>query len=154
MFDYYGLPDDFPGVDSEEVPSRLPDRVEYLEDQLARTFDDPHRFIPYLQVHEFEALLYSDVETLHQTMSALSGNSHSQLDRLRRLVDQFDTPEDIDDDPETAPSKRLLDFFPGYQKIPFGELIAESIGLETIRAECPHFNAWVTRLESLAPLTE
>lgn len=154
MFDYYGLPDDFPGVDSEEGPSRLPERAQYLEEQLAAALDDAHRFIPYLQVHEFEALLFSDVETLDQVMSVLPGGFPSQLHRLKQLVAQFDTPEDIDDSPEMAPSKRLQAHFAGYQKIPFGELIAESIGLETIRAECPHFNGWVTRLESLSPRTE
>lgn len=154
MFDYYGLPDDFPGVDGEESPSRLPERAEYLEEQLATAFDDAHRFIPYLQVHEFEALLFSDVETLDQIMCALSESSFTRLNQLRQLTARFDTPEDIDDNPETAPSKRLQTHFAGYQKIPFGELIAESIGLETIRAECPHFDAWVTRLESLSPLNE
>jgi hypothetical protein len=152
MFDYYGLPDDFPGLGSSDLPPRYPNRVDYIEKQLALTFGESPRFIPYLQVHEFEALLFSDVETLHLTISALAGGSGARLDELNQLVAQFETPEDIDDGPDTAPSKRLQKYFPGYQKVPFGELIAELIGLDTLRAACPHFDSWVTRLEALTAI--
>jgi len=150
MFDYYGLPKDFPGLSSDDLPYST--RVNRIEQELALTFDESPRFTPYLQVHEFEALLFSDVETLHRTISALAGSSPLQLEELNQLVAQFETPEGIDDGPDTAPSKRLQKYFPGYQKVPFGELIAESIGLHTLRAACPHFDSWVTRLEALTAI--
>lgn len=150
MFDYYGLPEDFPGIGDESCPPSRPERVDYIEHRIAQDIGS-QRFIPYLQVHEFEALLFSDVDTLDETISALPG-AGSHLSQMRQIVSNFDTPEDINNNPDTAPSKRLEHHYSSYQKVPFGELIAESIGLETIRAECPRFDEWMTTLEGLDPL--
>jgi len=68
---------------------------------------------------------------------------------LQRIRDGFATPEDINDDQRTAPSKRITAVFPAYSKVLFGALIAERIGLQTIRRECPHFSNWLARLEQL-----
>lgn len=153
LFDYYGLPADYPGLKSDDCPSpaRLSERVEYLEECLAQEIGDTHRFIPYLQVHEFEALLFANVETIDNALQAHS-STESRLDDLRTIVNHFDHPEQIDDGAATAPSKRLESLFPRYDKILYGEMIAYDIGLNRIRAECPHFNDWISRLESLEPL--
>jgi hypothetical protein len=148
MFDYYGLPDEFPGIGDNKCPPSRPERVDYIENQIAQEIGS-QRFIPYLQVHEFEALLFSDAETLDETISVLGPGS--RLAQMQRIVANFDTPEDINNDPDTAPSKRLEHHYAGYQKVPFGELVAESISLENIRAECPRFDAWMTKLEGLDP---
>ena len=71
---------------------------------------------------------------------------------LQKVRDQFPTPEDINDSPITAPSKRVMDLVPGYEKPLLGTLAALQIGLGRIRQECPHFDAWVARLESAAHL--
>jgi hypothetical protein len=156
LFDYYGLPDSFPGVGDSDCPPRprLRRRIEYLERELEEDIGGTHRFIAYFQLHEFEALLFSDIDTLHREVRSASNgdDENSPLDELRNVITQHDTPEDIDDDPETAPSKRLTSLYSEYDKPFFGELIAKSIGLDTIRAECPRFDAWLTRLETLDPL--
>ena len=154
MFDYYGLPDDFPGLQSDDCPppSQLGDRICDLERCLAEEIGDTHQFLPYLQVHEFEALLFSRVETIDDALQT-HGSDESRLDDLRAIVNHFDHPERIDDDPETAPSKRLQTLYPSYDKRFHGEMIAHDIGLDCLRAECPHFNAWIDRLESLHPLS-
>jgi hypothetical protein len=153
MFDYYGLPDDFPGLTSDDCPppSQLDERIDYLERSLGQEIGDTHRFLPYLQVHEFEALLFSSVETIDDALQT-HGSVESRLHDLRAIVNHFDHPERIDDDPETAPSKRLQDLFPRYDKMLHGEMIAHDIGLSRIRDACPHFDDWVTRLDSLEPL--
>lgn len=153
MFDYYGLPDDFPGLNADDCPPppRLSARINHLERSLAQEIGDTHRFIPYLQVHEFEALLFADVETIRNALKA-HGSTESRLDDLRMIVNHFDHPEQIDDGPDTAPSKRLQDLFPRYDKVFHGEMIAHDIGLPRIRDACPHFNDWVSRLETLDPL--
>lgn len=69
---------------------------------------------------------------------------------LQGIRDAFPTPEDINGSPETAPSKRLQALIPGYQKPLLGTLGALEIGLEAMRRECPHFDAWISRLELLA----
>lgn len=154
LFDYYGLPEDFPGLADDSCPSsaQLKERVSYLEAAFASSFESPRRFIPYFQLHEFEALLFSDVDILDESLRELTNQDHSYLSAIRDMTRRFDTPEDINDDPTTAPSKRLLDLCPGYQKVPFGELIAESIGLETMREKCPHFDDWLSKIENLEPL--
>ena len=153
MVDYYSLPADYPGLDADDCPpsSQLYDRIDCLERRLAEAIGDTHRFVPYLQAHEFEALLFSDVEVIDRALR-MHGPVGSRLDDLQSIVDHFDNPEWIDDGAETAPSKRLKGLFPRYDKVLHGEMIAYDIGLHRIREACPHFDSWVTRLGSLAPL--
>ena len=102
------------------------------------------RFIPYLQLHEYEALLFSD------PIAFASGINQPQLaSRFQQIRDEFPTPEDIDDDPQTAPSKRILATYRAYQKVLDGTLGARAVGIERMRQECPHFHEWVQRLEAL-----
>lgn len=103
------------------------------------------KVFPYVQRHEFEGLLFSDVNAFTSVMDA----PEESVAELRRIRSQFQTPEDIDDGAETAPSKRIARTTAMYRKALHGPLIAETIGLDAIREECPRFNQWVERLESL-----
>lgn len=150
MFDYYALPGDFPGRSDPSLPppTQLDERVDFLEAALARTVGGAGRLIPYLQVHEYEALLFSDVTVIDEALSALGAKS-DQLDQLRSIESAFGCPEDINDHPDTAPSKRLKKLYPSYDKVVFGPLVAHDIGLPTLRARCPRFDRWVSELETL-----
>ena len=106
---------------------------------------DQSRVFSYVQQHEFEGLLFSAVSAFAGLIDAPDG----AVDALREIRSQFPTPEDINDSGDTAPSKRIVELIPRYQKVVDGSLLAEEMGLEAIRAECPRFDAWVTRLESL-----
>lgn len=143
MFDYYGLPDDFPGMPNLEGRNAL-ERAQELEAALEGHFNAGTRFLAYLMIHEFEALLFSDPPVLASVMNAPS--SHSDLQAIRN---GFQTPEEINDDPRTTPSARVLKLFPGYRKRLHGPLTTGRIGLGTMRRECAHFNEWVSRLETL-----
>ena len=103
------------------------------------------RVLPYVQEHEFEGLLFSDVDAFSALVDAPLGC----VDLLRNIRAGFETPEDINDNKATAPSRRIKEVFPHYRKRLHGPLVAMEIGLEAIRAECPRFNEWVTGLESL-----
>jgi hypothetical protein len=93
-------------------------------------------------MHEFEGLLFSDCAAFSR------GIGHPNLEgELTKIRSQFPTPEDIDDSPFTAPSKRVMVLLPGYEKPLLGVLAALEIGLNRIRQECPHFNEWLVRLE-------
>ncbi|PYV31766.1 MAG: hypothetical protein DMG22_15615 [Acidobacteria bacterium] len=105
---------------------------------------NPMRFLPFVVVHEFEGLLFSDC-----TGFALGIGRPDLEPRFREIREGFGTPEDIDDSPVTAPSKRVEDLVAGYEKPLFGTLAVLEIGLDRIRAECPHFNGWLEQLESL-----
>lgn len=106
---------------------------------------DQRLVVPYLQRHEFEGLLFSNVEVFERQVGFPSGCGGE----LQAVRERFATPEDIDDHPRTAPSKRIAKVIPRYRKPLHGPLLAEEIGLDRIRAECPRFHAWVMRLESL-----
>ena len=106
---------------------------------------DARRVVPYVQRHEFEGLLFSNVEVFGNQIDFPRGC----VGALRAVRAQFESPEDINDSSETAPSKRIADVIPRYRKVLHGSMVAERIGLDAMRAECPRFHAWVTRLESV-----
>jgi hypothetical protein len=103
-----------------------------------------NRFVPFVMMHEFEGLLFSDCEAFGRGIGR-PNLEHS----FRQVRCAFETPEDINDSPITAPSKRVEDIVPGYEKPFLGILAILEIGLQTIRAECPHFAGWLDKLESL-----
>ena len=100
------------------------------------------RFVPFVMMHEFEGLLFSDAEKLAH------GIGRPDLaPQFQAIRDQFSTPEEINDSPQTAPSKRILALVPRYEKPLMGTLAILEIGLDAIRQECPLFRAWLERLE-------
>lgn len=144
MFDLYALPNDFPGYD-EALTLRDPyQRVESLEGAFRGDIND-WRFIPYIQLHEFEALILSKPEELAVPYPARD----REIEQLVEMTARFDSPERIDDGDETAPSKRILTLIPEYEKVVAGVPAIERIGIETLRAKCPHFDGWLRRLEAL-----
>lgn len=145
MIDLYAISTSFPGLGGSDKHRHNPyDRVRALEDSFGADVGD-RRFVPHIQLHEFEAYLFVDVEAFE-----LFYDHHTaQIDTLRRQGRSYTSPELIDDGRQTAPSKRIIEQFPDYQKVTFGPQIAEMIGLAAIREACPHFSEWLTRLECL-----
>lgn len=142
MLDFYGLPEDFPG--KATLPSGSPyQRVAHVEQAFAQDIAHP-RFIPFLMLHEFEALLLVAPEEIEAAFPGLH-----QRSLLSREIRHFSTPEEIDEGPDTHPSARIKRHIPRYQKPVYGPLIANRIGLARIRQRCPHFNAWLDHLERL-----
>lgn len=153
LVDFYGLDSEFPSVEIASTKSDLSAKanavVEGFVAALGGTVDqDPlQRFIPYVQMHEFEALLFSDPAAF----AAAVGQAKSSSD-FATIRAEFETPEHIDDSPDSAPSKRILKLVPGYEKPLMGEIATKAIGLPKIRQECPLFDAWLKTLESLPPI--
>ena len=154
MVDYYGLPQGgdkgWPGRRRAVGQGGLSD-PQVVEDailadvvaHMPKDFDRL-RFVPFVTMHEFEGLLFSDCSQFAKEIGRpqLAG-------RFQEIRDGFQTPEEIDDSPETAPSKRVGALVPGYQKPLMGVLAASAIGLDMMRAECPHFRGWLERLEKI-----
>jgi len=147
MFDLYGLPTDFPEY-AAAVQNDLFQRVEALEGALAREISDT-RFIPYIQLHEFEALILSDPRQLTSQFDNCDGG----IAKLETMVSQFPSPEHVNDSVDTAPSKRIIREIPEYEgrKASAGPIVTERIGLSRLRSKCLHFAAWLNKLESLGP---
>lgn len=152
MFDWFRRGPDFPGGDLSSMRETVQKR-RALEDAMMEGLREAcpevmHRFIPYVQMHEFEGLLFADTEAFARGVF-----NHDLASGFRTIREEFSNPEEINDGPDTAPSKRISKLFRDhgfkYQKVVFGELAAAEIGLPTIRRECPNFHEWVCRLESL-----
>ena len=146
MIDLYALPKDFPGwaeADHKNIPT---DRVTTLEAALQAEFNN-YRFIPYIQLHEFEALLYCD---LSQLAARIEGAAKPLAELAQEVADL--APEEINEGERTAPSKRIINYLPLYDrvKVRVGAPAAAAIGLATLRQLCPHFNDWISKLERLS----
>ena len=145
LLDYYALPSDFPGM--RDRPDGSPtQRVAHVETAWAAAVAD-RRFVPHLALHEFEAWVYADPSRLEPWMF---DDDATVIPRIAAIATAHPTPEDIDEGPTSAPSKRLRNVFAAYQKTMHGPLAVSAIGIDGIRAKCPHFAAWLQRLEILA----
>jgi hypothetical protein len=156
MFDFYGMPGSWPGrTEAAQLPADT--RGEHVEKAMLDDFrkhagEDfrPDLFVPYVQVHEFEALLFSDVTKLAEVLAAESQQDHEALvAKFKTMLDQAGQPEAINDGWDTCPSRRIASAAARYTKPTFGPLVAGRIGLEKLRGACPHFAQWVKRLEAL-----
>ena len=150
MFDFYSLPSDFPGL--TEAKKKDPyQAVEHIEKSIQKDISDD-RFIPYIQLYEFESLLFSGLDSF---LSEYSGRS-KQIEQLKNQLAQAPNgnPELINGKKETSPSHRISKLIPEYQKKSSGTLLARLITIDHIRTKCLHFNEWLTKLENLNNIIE
>ncbi len=144
FFDYYGLPTDFPGFYSKkDIPDPY-DKVRHIENEFRENIHS-ERFIPHIQLHEFEALLFSDVSGFEKYFK----DDIPAMKGLRDIVKKFSNPELINDDPETAPSKRIKSLIKTYSKPIMGLGISSQIGINKIIQKCEHFSNWIEKLKDL-----
>lgn len=147
MFDFYALPDDFPGMEDSKRILNIRDRISYLETKFSEDMGSDV-FIPYIQLHEFEALLFTDIIRL-QTEYPLSSD---QILDLKCQTDVYGDPEMIDDGPSTAPSKRIINAVKQnyhYNKVHSGTAITSSIGIEMLMDKCRHFREWIEHIKMI-----
>lgn len=133
--DFFRCPELPNQKDIEALPSHIK-RVEEMGKSISDDIND-WRFIPYIQLHEFEALLFSAVNGFEIYFEDQVSNE------IQGIIDSFDNPEEINSSPETAPSKRLIRIIPYYDKVIYGNIVALEIGLPTILARCPRFRGWI-----------
>lgn len=145
LFDVYGLPSDFPGCANWNANQSPLPQVAALEATLAADVAQPN-LIPYLQLHEYEALLFSELAAFKY-----ADVPQVVIDAWQAELAQCAGPEHLNNSPATAPSKRLIARWPRYAhaKPQYGVLLALEIGLATIRQKCLRFDQWVRALESL-----
>jgi hypothetical protein len=144
LIDFYALPQDFPNyLESTEIPDKNK-RLNFLEKSIVEEIENSKsakfpNLIPYIQLHEFEALIFSSPVGI----DALFTKDQIDFQELNKIFDLHENPEEINNDPLTAPSKRLIKHIRGYNKIVDGVLILDEIGLETVLKKCPRFSYWV-----------
>jgi hypothetical protein len=141
LIDLYGVPADWPSAD---VSRRGVERALLLEAALRRDLEDA-RLLPFLMVHEFEAILYCEPE---QTARALQAPL-AVAAALAETKSRYGSPEDINDGKTTHPSARIAAHWPSYRKVLHGPNVAARIGIRCLRDACPHFAEWLSKLEKL-----
>ncbi len=150
FIDYYGLysKHNFPQWDDCEKIQDHNSRMEKLECWMRDDINEDlrYRFIPYLQLHEFEGLLFNNIEVFY---NQIPKNEIVGQTELEQTLQEFDNPEMINNSKETSPSHRLERIIKGYNKVVYGDILADAIGLHRIRNKCPRFNNWISKLENI-----
>ena len=142
MFDFYRLPSDVPGVTDAEKVSDPYEKVEIIEREILKAEGyDGNFFFPYIELNEFETMLFSDITKLEETYFEYD------LTALKECVKTQSNPELINNGAETAPSKRIMDCIGCFDKANVGVDVLEKIGIENIAAKCHHFSEWMKHIE-------
>lgn len=150
FIDYYGINRKhvFPNWQEADAEPNRNKRMDILENAMSIEIDDKFRYkyLPYIQLHEFEGLLFNDISIFYSTIL------EQEIIGRKELIDTFQNypnPELINDGSETAPSKRLDRIIAGYDKVVYGSILAEEIGLVKMRAKSPRFNNWIEKMENV-----
>lgn len=138
LIDFFRLKSDFPKFDEASIIVDKVDRVSFLETAIKDDINHP-RFFPYIQLHEFEGILFSSNDGFDYIPDIPPANRA----QLRSACEAYDNPEFLNDGALTAPSKRLEKLIPGYQKTFHGPLIADAITISKILDRCERFRNWI-----------
>ena len=154
FFDLYALPSDFPGRSEAAAWMDPVERAAAIQTEFHAVVINAaecrsNRFLPHIQPHEFEALLFSDPGQFAEAVPEWR-RYMTELEEIRRSAS---TPEHINDGSETHPSVRLQRLLrPRYRKVLHGPAVSKRVGIDRMRAECKHFDSWLERVETLPPL--
>jgi len=151
MVDFYGMPTNWPGREQANRCQSYSEKADIVEGGILKDIAgylgnsfNLNRFIPYVQMHEFEALLFSSPAKLAESLGI-----EQSIPAFMAIRNEFSNPEEINDNYEKCPSRRIEGLFESFKKTIDGITAAGRIGLETMRQECPHFNEWITKLEGI-----
>lgn len=145
MFDYYGLPSDTPGMEASKNLKDPYKKVEAIENEITNYFSAFNNFLPYIQLHEFESLIFTSIDKLKE----IYFEDKYDLTSLYKAIEEIKNPELINNSYETAPSKRILSCIPDYDKITSGIEVLLNTDFQKIRNKCQHFDSWIKKLEEL-----
>lgn len=153
LIDYYGIiqKHGFPQWEESQSFPNINERVASIEQGMKASVEEKlcFRFIPYIQLHEFEGLLFSKIDVFERVIPK---DDLVGLEELQQTAVTFDNPEMINNSRETSPSHRLERIVKGYDKVLYGNYLAEAIGLNIIRERCPRFNHWIETLMTVKEL--
>lgn len=138
MFDYYGMPANTPGINCNTADPIM--RMKEIEDEV-NTDVGMHNCHFHFMLHEFEGLLFSRPEAFRVMAN------DAAIEELKLVRESFETPEHINNSPETAPSKRILRVLPEYRKVRSGIIVAKAVGIDVMLRECLHFRNWIEEIK-------
>lgn len=134
FIDFFRLPTNFPNYTKDS------NKIDQIEKGIHLDFENQFYLIPYIQKHELEALMFSSMDGFNIVV-----DDPQEITQLEEVIANYQNPEDINNLPETAPSKRLFKIF-GYEKVSDGEMIFEAIDMQDIMSKCPRFNEWIQKI--------
>lgn len=148
MFDLYTLPDEFPGCKDVADQTDKYQQVQTIEEAFAQDIHHNH-FIPYIQLHEFEALVFCGLDKLLEDYP----KCNKEVKELKKVLDSYNgNPEEINNSPRTASSKRItqaLNEKYNYNKPKSGTTVTKAIGIDNLRLQCRHFDEWIKKLKAI-----
>jgi Domain of unknown function (DUF4276) len=140
FMDYYRLPENFPNYKNCLREKEIDERLSCLEQAIKEDIaPNNYKFFPYIQKYEFETLLFSSNKGFESLFEEIAS-------KTRKIITKYPNPEDINNQPDTAPSKRLLKIKTDYDKVADGTLIALEIGIDKMLEKCPRFRNWVEKI--------
>lgn len=134
LVDFFKLPPNFPNYTTN------PRLIDQIENGIWEDFEQNPDLIPYIQKHEFEALLFTGIGGFE-----LMIDDDGKLQKIRDIIAQFPNPEDINSSPDKAPSKRLASIY-NYDKVADSELIIEMLDIQSVLDKCPRFRNWLNTI--------
>jgi len=148
MIDFYRLPSDFPGFSDLKATQTHKEQASLLETEIKKDLEDTQKhqfdnFIPYIQLHEFEALVFASIKGI----DILFEREEMDYKGLMNVIEEHPNPEEINNHPATAPSMRLKKLIPGYNKVLHGIEIIKTMGMPELLEKCPRFKTWVESME-------
>ena len=145
LVDFYALPSNFPKYEEAKEIIDKNDRLTFLENAIIEDIQGKHylpHFLPYIQLHEFEALTFTSINGFQNYFS----EEEADFDGLKKVINTFENPEDINESKESAPSKRLKNLVPSYNKIVDGNGIISANGIDLVLQKCVRFHSWIERI--------
>ena len=150
MIDFYRLLSDFPGFNDLKATQTHQEQANLLEARIKKDLENSQKqlfenFIPYIQLHEFETLVFTSINGI----DSLFERSEMDYKGLMNVIQQYPNPEDINNHPDTAPSVRLKKLIPGYNKVLHGIDIINTVGMNELLEKCPRLKVWVESMEEV-----
>lgn len=134
FIDFFRLPTNFPNYTTDSI------LIHQIESGISNDFDNNPNIIPYIQRHEVESLMFSELDGFDFVI-----DDPNKLNEIENIISEFPNPEDINSRPEKAPSKRLEKIF-NYDKVVDSEMIFDFLAIEQIMSKCPRFKDWIDSL--------
>lgn len=150
LIDHYGIDSErkLPGY-TAITTANTEERIRQMELILDKEIQKikPYRFfIPYIQQHEFETMLFANPEV------GFDLEDEKIKQDIVALCSEFENIETINCTVEGAPSKRIKRIYTAnkrkYNKVSDAVDIIELTGIEKVLEKCPRFKNWVELLES------
>lgn len=147
MIDLYAISNDFPNFDESKIYIDKYKKIDFLEESFYKDIGADN-FIPYIQLHEFETLMFHDLQKIADEFFEIKVN----LKEFQKEINQYDNLELINSSFSKAPSKRIDKYTNGQycgRKVSASSNILKDVDINILREKYIHFNKWLQLIEEI-----